>query len=79
MKVFLLILLALICALAAAGLFTVVKTLLTPKKVSEYRPKADPERESLYAKKLSEMVRCETVSVIGLDQREKFLGFHKVL
>ena len=63
-------------AVPAAAL---AKTLLTPRKVSAYEPKGDPDREKLYAGKLSEMVKYETVSVRGEIQREKFLGFHKVL
>ena len=55
------------------------KTLLTPRKVSGYKPAGDPEREKLYAGKLSEMVKYETVSVRGEIQRDKFLGFHRVL
>lgn len=49
------------------------------KKVSPYTPAADPERASAYAEKLSRMIRYETVSYPDKDQREKFLGFHKVL
>jgi len=49
------------------------------KKVSAYVPAADPERAMLYAKKLSRMVQYETVSRPNVDQREKFLGFHKIL
>ena len=57
----------------------VAKTLQTPRKVSSFEPAADPEREQLYAEKLSKMIQYETVSVRGQIQREKFLGFHKVL
>ena len=60
-------------------LAAVVRTLLIPGKRSTYEPNPDPERAEAYAKKLSAMVRCETVSVPGEDQREKFLAFHKVL
>lgn len=60
-------------------LTAVIRTLLIPGKKSEYTPAPDPERAEAYARKLSAMVRCETVSVPGEDQREKFLGFHKVL
>ena len=55
------------------------KTILTPKKISSYTPAENPEREKLYAEKLSEMVKYETVSVLGEIQRDKFLGFHKIL
>ncbi len=60
-------------------LAAVVHTLCVPNKQSTYRPDPDPERAEAYARKLSEMVRCETVSVPGEDQREKFLAFHRVL
>ena len=63
-------------AIAAAA---VVRTLLMPKKVSDYKPMPDKERMELYAQKLSEMVRCETVSDPNDPQIEKFLGFHKKL
>jgi len=49
------------------------------KKVSTYVPAADPERALAYAEKLSRMIRYETVSHPNTDQREKFLGFHKLL
>ncbi len=54
-------------------------TLAKGKKVSNWQPEADPEREEAYAKKLSTMVQYETVSRMDEIQREKFLGFHKVL
>lgn len=60
-------------------LIAVIKTLLTPSKKSDYVPNPDPERATEYGKKLSEMVKYETVSIPGIDQRELFLGFHKVL
>jgi len=60
-------------------LAALVRTLLIPAKRSDYQPDPDPERALAYARKLSAMVRCETVSVPGEDQREKFLAFHKVL
>ena len=60
-------------------LAAVVRTLMIPGKRSTYVPDPDPERAEAYAKKLSAMIRCETVSVPGEDQREKFLAFHKVL
>ena len=54
-------------------------TLAKGKKVSNWQPEADPEREEAYAKKRSTMVQYETVSRMDEIQREKFLGFHKVL
>ena len=49
------------------------------KKVSAYIPAADPERAAAYAAKLSRMIQYETVSYPDTDQREKFLGFHRIL
>lgn len=49
------------------------------KKISTYVPQADPERAMRYAEKLSRMVQYETVSRPNVDEREKFLGFHKLL
>ncbi len=60
-------------------LAAVVKTLATPVKYSAWHPVSDPERERLYSDKLSRMVRCETVSYKGVDSREKFLEFHRLL
>ena len=69
------------CAGAALLLLTaaVVHTLMIPGKRAAYQPGPDPQRAEAYARKLSEMVRCETVSVPGEDLRDKFLGFHRVL
>ncbi len=67
--------LALILALLAVA---VVRTLLMPSKTSDYQPKDDP-RAAEHAQKLSRMIRYETVSRPDDLQREKFLGFHKVL
>ena len=73
------IVLGLLGVLLLLVLISLVRTLMTPKKVSVWEPKRDPARERVYAEKLAEMVRCETVSRKGETQREKFLGFHKVL
>ncbi|MCR5566367.1 MAG: M20/M25/M40 family metallo-hydrolase [Clostridiales bacterium] len=60
-------------------LAAVLHTLMIPNRQSTYIPDPDPERAMDYAEKLFAMVRCETVSVPGEEQREKFLAFHKVL
>ena len=73
------LLLGLLGLLVLLLLIALVRTLLTPAKQSAWRPGSDPAREALYAEKLSRMVRCETVSRKGEDQREKFLGFHRLL
>ncbi len=60
-------------------LIALLRTLLTPARKSLWEPAPAPEREVRYAEKLSRMVRCETVSRKGEEQREKFLGFHRLL
>ena len=79
MKTLLWILPALLGLLAVLVLAALVRTLLSGAKHSEWKAKIQPEREDLYAGKLSRMVRCETVSRRDEDQREKFLTFHKLL
>ncbi len=73
------LIIAVLAVLLLLVLIAVVKTVLTPAKKSEWRPVPDPEREQLYAQKLSEMIRCETVSYKDVDRREKFLEFHRLL
>ena len=73
------IFLGLIGLLLLLVLIAVIRTLATPAKSADWEPKKDPAREEEYAKKLSEMVRFETVSYKGEIQREKFLEFHKLL
>ncbi len=73
------VLLAVLGALVLGLLVSLLRTLLAPSKKSEYSPVPDPGRAEKYAEKLSRMVRCETVSVPGEDQREKFLAFHREL
>ncbi len=48
-------------------------------KVSTYVPNPDMNRAQGYAQKLAKMIQYETISIINVDQREKFLGFHDVL
>ncbi|MBR6953777.1 MAG: M20/M25/M40 family metallo-hydrolase [Clostridia bacterium] len=60
-------------------LAALVRTLLMKPKKSTYVPREAPETVAPLAEKLARMVRCETVSVPGVDQREKFLGFHRLL
>ena len=66
-------------------LIAVIRTVLMPSKVSEYKapaPGSAPEadaRARMLADKLSTMIQYETVSHDGVHDREKFLGFHKVL
>ena len=79
MKILLYVLLGLIGLLLLLVLTAVIRTLLKKPKTSDWQPAPDAAREKLYAEKLSEMVRVETVSYKGQIQREKFLVFHKVL
>lgn len=60
-------------------LAAVVRTLLQGKKRACYVPVPQREKEILCAEKLSAMVRCETVSVKGVSEPEKFRKFHQVM
>ena len=73
------ILLGILGLLLLLVLVSLVRTLFIPSEKSTYVPAPDPERMERYAGKLSRMVRCETVSVPGEAQREKFLAFHREL
>ena len=73
------IILGLLGVLLLLVLAAVVRTLLTPAKTSSWMPQTDAARERKYAEKLADLVRYETVSHKGEVQREKFLGFHKIL
>ncbi|MBQ6116433.1 MAG: M20/M25/M40 family metallo-hydrolase [Oscillospiraceae bacterium] len=76
MRTLLWIVLCLLGLLILLVLAALVRTVLAGLKRSDWTPKREPEREALYSQKLSRMVRCETVSRPGEDQREKFLAFH---
>lgn len=54
-------------------LAAVIRTLLEPGKRSDYEPAPNPERAEEYAKKLSAMVRCETVSAPDEDLQYKIM------
>ncbi len=73
------ILLGLLGLLLLAVLVSLVRTLFIPSRKSTYAPAPDPARAEACAEKLSRMIQCETVSVPGEAQREKFLAFHRVL
>ena len=73
------ILLGLVGLVLLLLLISLVRTLFIPSRRSEYVPAPDPARTEEYADKLSRMVRVETVSVPGENQREKFLAFHREL
>lgn len=79
MKTVFLILAVLLALLLALLLVALIRTLLVKKKSSNYVPKPDEARALSYAEKLSEMVKFETVSYHGVDRRESFEEFHKLL
>ena len=61
------------------GVAVLVRTLMIPVRRSDYKPPADDPRALAYARKLSEMVKYDTTSYEFTDQRETFLGYHRVL
>ena len=73
------ILLLLLLVLLALLLIAVVRTLLSPSKVSTYVAPPVDDRAMEYAGKLSKMVAYDTTSHANVHDRERFLGFHKVL
>ena len=60
-------------------LIAVVRALLIPQKVSEYKAPEAGARAEAYAETLAEMVRAETVSYSGVHETEKFYRFHELL
>lgn len=72
-------LLALVLALVLCLAVAVIRTLLLPKKSTNYKLSDDEKRIDEYAEKLSKMVQVETVSSRNDPQVEKFLNFHKLL
>ncbi len=66
--------LLLLCLLVA-----VIRTLLLPKKQTEYHLSEDTARINAYAAKLSKMVQMETISDRNDPSVEKFRNFHKLL
>lgn len=73
------LLLALAGILAILVLVAVVRTLMIPRKTTQYHLSDDTARVNAYAQKLSVMVQKETVSDRADLQVEKFREFHKVL
>lgn len=60
-------------------LIALIRTLVQGRKTSTYVPAPDSEKEIACAKKLSAMVQCETISVRGVAEPEKFRRFHQVM
>ncbi len=73
------IILGLLAVLLLLVLAAVIRTVTMPEKKPSWTPVKDAARERKYAEKLADLVRYETVSYKGKVQREKFLGFHKIL
>ena len=53
-------------------LIAVVRTLLSPKITSDYKPQVDEQESLRLAKKLSKMIQVDTTSHTGGDAPEKF-------
>ena len=72
-------------ALVFLGIFAVllvvalIRTLIRGKKTADYVPTPAPEREEVYARKLSEMVKVDTTSVFGESDPEQFRALHRVM
>ena len=79
MKLFFLVIAAILLVLAALLLLAFIHTLFVPRKTADYTPHPDEKRALDYAGKLSRMVAYDTTSHQGTHDREKFLGFHRLL
>lgn len=60
-------------------LIALIRTLLMKSKTSDYHAQADEEEALRLAGKLSRMVQYDTTSHSGVQESDKFRGFHKVL
>lgn len=79
MKIIGFILLAALAVILLLLLIALIRTLFIKKRFTTYTPSPDPERAMEYAKKLSEMVKFETVSYPNVDRSDRFNEFHTVL
>ena len=73
------IVLGLIGLLAVLLGIACLRTLAMPRKTTEYKLSDDTARVDAYARKLSDMVKVETVSSRDDPAVEKFRNFHKTL
>ena len=73
------ILIGVFLVLLVLGIAALVHTLMIPARRSDYVPPRDEARALPYAEKLSRMVKYDTTSYPNTDQRETFLGYHKIL
>ena len=60
-------------------LIALIRTLLMPKKKSDYKANENEQESLRLAEKLSEMIKYDTTSHANVPEVDKFLGFHKVL
>lgn len=79
MKTILLILGIIVVATLVLLLIAIVRTLLLPKKKTDFSFSTDLDRSMEYGKKFSKMIQYETESHRGDPEVEKFRGFHLVL
>ncbi len=79
MKLIGMLLLVLLCVLLVLLVIAVIRTLLLPGKVSAYKAPPEDERSLGYAKKLSEMIQCDTTSHDSVYDYERFAKFHALL
>ncbi len=79
MQTVLYVLLAALAVVLALVLAAVIRTLLMPRKTTEYRLSDDTARVDAYAEKLSKMVQVETISDRADPAVEKFRAFHVLL
>jgi len=79
MKILGYILLGVLGALVLCLLAALIRTLLIPKKKTNFHLSDDNERIDVYAEKLSEMVKAETISSRNDPTIEKFRDFHKLM
>ncbi len=69
----------LLCLIVLPLLIALVRTLLMPRKTTDYPLSTDLSRVDAYAKKLSAMVKMETISSRNDQNPEKFRTFHQLL
>lgn len=60
-------------------LIALIRTLLMPSKVSDYKADEDETEALKLAEKLSKMIQYDTTSYENVSDIDKFEGFHKVL
>ena len=79
MKLLLIVLLCILGFFLLLLLAALIRTMLMKPASADYKAAPDAERAKAYADKLSQMIRCETVSRRGVSEPDKFRAFHQVL